>query len=335
MKSGRRLFVVVAALCALGACESKPNNAAPAAVGKPAPAVAPAPAPAAAPAQPAAATPDKPAADPWAKAPPPKKDPLPHPLFWSIEKDGHTTYMLGTIHLGVDPETRLPDLVWKDLDAAPTFAMETDLSDSSLMSSFERKTGTLHEELGPEYWKKLEDALTPQVAKGVDHMKAMVPASVLAMRGLPQTAPMDGILVEHAKREHKTIVFLEPASAEAAVLEKWMDTRALKEMLDDTDGPARQTELLKAYLAGDDAKMLALTDAERATALAHGYTSAEYDQEMEDLLYQRNASWIAAIEQLHAAGGGFVAVGAMHLLGKRSVLDLLGKRGYKVTRVTP
>jgi uncharacterized protein YbaP (TraB family) len=29
-----------------------------------------------------------------------------------------------------------------------------------------------------------------------------------------------------------------------------------------------------------------------------------------------------------------VAVGAMHLLGKRSVLDLLQQRGFKVARVT-
>jgi len=62
---------------------------------------------------------------------------------------------------------------------------------------------------------------------------------------------------------------------------------------------------------------------------------AEYDREMDDLLYGRNASWIAPIEQLHAAGGGFVAVGALHLLGPRSVLDLLAHRGYRVTRVAP
>jgi uncharacterized protein YbaP (TraB family) len=54
---------------------------------------------------------------------------------------------------------------------------------------------------------------------------------------------------------------------------------------------------------------------------------------MEEMLYQRNASWIAEIEQMHAQGGGFIAVGAMHLLGKRSVLELLAARGYKITRI--
>jgi uncharacterized protein YbaP (TraB family) len=44
---------------------------------------------------------------------------------------------------------------------------------------------------------------------------------------------------------------------------------------------------------------------------------------------------VPELEQLHASGGGFVAVGAMHLIGKRSVLDLLRQRGYQVTRLTP
>jgi uncharacterized protein YbaP (TraB family) len=56
---------------------------------------------------------------------------------------------------------------------------------------------------------------------------------------------------------------------------------------------------------------------------------------MSEMLYDRNASWIDAIEKLHAAGGAFVAVGAMHLVGPRSVLDLLSHKGYEVKRVTP
>ena len=325
MRLDRRLLV--AALIALTACEAKTHDPAPAPSMGPAKKESP-------PVVAAGVAAQADAKDPWAKAPPPK-EPLPHPLFWSIEKDGKTTYVLGTIHMGVDAESRLPDLVWKDLDAVPTFAMETDISDASLMDSFKRPSGTLHEELGPVYWKKLEEAITPAVARGVDDMKALVPATVLAMRGLKQTAPMDGILVERAKRNKKTIVFLEPAKLQADLLMKWMDARALKEMLDDPDGAARQGELLDAYVAGDADKMQALSDAERDTALKHGYTEAEYNAEMDDLLFKRNASWIDEIDKLTHDGGGFVAVGAMHLLGKRSVLDLLAQRGYKVTRITP
>jgi len=93
--------------------------------------------------------------------------------------------------------------------------------------------------------------------------------------------------------------------------------------------------MLAAYVAGDETRIQALTDSERADFTKTGRTDAEYDQQMDDLLFARNASWLPELEALHASGGAFVAVGAMHLIGKRSVLDLLRQRGYKVTRLTP
>jgi uncharacterized protein YbaP (TraB family) len=277
------------------------------------------------------------AADPWSK-PATKKDPLAHPLFWSIEKDGKTTYLLGTMHMGVDAESRLPATVWKKLDDAKTFAMETDLTDPGLVSDMAQRHdgGSLHKDLGEKYWTKLELALTPPLAERLDHMKPMVPATLLSLRGLPETPPMDGVLLAHATNEHKPIVFLELAAKQAAILEKRMDARALKEMLDDVDSAEKRSkEMLAAYVEGDANKIESLSDAERADFTKHGHTSKEYDEQMDELLYDRNASWIEPIEKLHASGGGFIAVGAMHLIGKRSVLELLERKGYKVTRVTP
>ncbi|HEY5950722.1 MAG TPA: hypothetical protein VIV40_34760, partial [Kofleriaceae bacterium] len=60
-------------------------------------------------------------ADPWSQ-PAGQKDPLKKPLLWQLEKDGKTSYALGTMHIGVDPTTRLPDIVWQKLEAEPTFA---------------------------------------------------------------------------------------------------------------------------------------------------------------------------------------------------------------------
>jgi uncharacterized protein len=303
-----RTAILVACATVLGACEKSADLAKPA------------------------------AADPWASHPKAvvAKDPLPHPLFWSLEKDGKTTYILGTMHVGVDAESRLPKLVWAKLDAAPTFAMETNLADASVGSMARGDQGSLHADLGDAYWQKLEAAVTPAQAAMFDHLKPMVAATTLSMRGLPLTEPMDGVLASRAQTEHKAMVYLEPASKEMAILEKWMDVRAVKMLLDDLDtAPAHTNDMLDAYIAGDTAKILALTDSERDDAKKSGYTDAEYDAQMNDLLYERNASWIDAIEQLHARGGGFIAVGAMHLIGERSVLELLAHKGYKVTRLAP
>jgi uncharacterized protein YbaP (TraB family) len=263
-------------------------------------------------------------------------DVIPHPLLWSVEKDGKTTYFLGTMHIGIDAEARLPGAVWNKLHAATAFAMEADLDDPAVASLMKPTDSSLRDQLGDAYWKKLEDAMGPGVARSLDHMPPMIPAAALSLRGLPQTVPMDKVLASRAAGEHKQLVFLEPATRQLAILGKWMDVKALKMMLDELPEEARRArEMIDAYASGDEDKLVAISDGEKTGALRHGYTAAEYDQEMNEMLYNRNASWIDALEKLHAGGGGFVAVGALHLVGPRSVLALLAHKGYQVTRIAP
>jgi len=256
------------------------------------------------------------------------------PLFWSIEKDGKTTYVLGTMHIGIDADDRLPGFVWSRFHAATTFAMEADLDDRAAIDALQPTPASLHAQLGDDYWKKLETLVGPGMAKAFEHMPTMVPAAALSIRGLPMTESMDKALATRAENEHKRIVFLEPASRQIALLVKWMDLKALKMMLDQTDTEQHAQATLNAYVTGDETKFLAISEGERDDALHHGYTATEYDHEMDELLYDRNASWIDEIEHLHTAGGGFIAVGALHLLGPRSVLELLRERGYRITRLS-
>lgn len=54
----------------------------------------------------------------------------------------------------------------------------------------------------------------------------------------------------------------------------------------------------------------------------------------EALLYKRNANWAEWIDtRLDTPGTVFIAVGAGHLAGEKSVQDYLAKKGIKVTRV--
>lgn len=278
-----------------------------------------------------------PADDPWSGVDEPvKKDPLAHPLFWSATKDGITSYFLGTMHTGVDAEKRLPDSVWAKLDAAKTFAMETDIGDPAVANAGKRTSGTIHEDLGPDYYKKLEAIITPAMAKSIDGMKPMVAATLISLRGIPPTAPMDRVLHARALGGKKAIVYLEKAALQAEIVDKYMGIRELKLMIDTADkGVERMKRLMAAYVAGDDAALVALSDEEKADALAAGFTEAELAEQNEAMIYRRNASWIEPIEKLHAAGGGFIAVGALHLVGPKSVLELLAARGFTVTRVAP
>ena len=275
------------------------------------------------------------ATDPW-KQEASKKDPLKSIFFWTIEKDGKTTYLLGTMHMGIEPETRLPQVVWDRLDAAKTFAMEADLSDPKLGATMIRAKGELKDDLGNEYWAKLEKALGPQMAAQMSQMTPMGAAAMMSLKDLPKTSPMDGVLLGRAINQKKQIVYLEEGSLQAKILAKHMGVKALKMMIDTYEkGAAQSKAMLDAYAAGDPAGIIKITEDQKTDSLKHGFTKAEYDEQMDDILYKRNASWIAAIEKMHTEGNAFVAVGALHLIGERSVLDLLEKKGYKVTRLTP
>jgi uncharacterized protein YbaP (TraB family) len=240
------------------------------------------------------------------------------------------------MHMGVEAETRLPQIVWDKLDRAKTFAMEADTSDPKLLETMIRKTGKLRDELGAEYWKKLETHVGADTAAQFDQLTPTGAAAMMALKDLPKTSPMDGVLLGRATNQKKKIVYLEEGMLQATVLAKHMGLRALKVMIETIAKGSEQTkEMLDAYLAGDPDGILKVTESQRVDALAHGYTEAEYTEQMDDILYKRNASWIDAIEKMHTEGDAFVAVGALHLIGPKSVLELLEKKGYKITRVTP
>jgi len=276
------------------------------------------------------------AKDPWATPPEPAPKTITRPLLWSIEKNGITSYAFGTMHLGVDPD-QLPQIVWDKLESEPAFGMETDTTHVQAIGLGARDHGTLHEDLGPTYYKKLEDLLGAAMVSRLDTMKPVMPAVMLSMRGLKATlVGLDGALRNRAETKHKQLVFFEPPQRQVALLEKWMDVKALKMMIDTADQSLAMTKsMAKAYFEGDADKLLEINDSWKPVSLAHGYTEAEYERQNAEMIYDRNASWIPAIEKMHAAGGGFFAVGALHLIGKRSVLELLQAKGYKVTRITP
>jgi uncharacterized protein YbaP (TraB family) len=82
--------------------------------------------------------------------------------------------------------------------------------------------------------------------------------------------------------------------------------------------------MLHAWSRGDVAGIAKTFDRDLATSPAL----------QQGLLRQRNANWSKWIEQRMAQPGAvLIAVGAGHLAGKYSVLELLKKHGYKVRRL--
>lgn len=289
---------------------------------------------------PAPAKPE-PVAEPARPAEPPidlalitSTEPIARPFHFLAEKGGQRIHVFGTVHLGISP-SRLPDSVWTAVESAPIFAMETDTHDvSQQFDALMRKDGTtLDQELGAEYWAKLEAALGTQLAEGIKGMKTSVAVILLQVRAMPMTEPMDEVLRSRAAAAGARVEFLEQASFQDALLEKWLDVRALRATLDDLEGTDQALrQLLTAYARGDEAAVSSLSSDLTAWKKS-GRTEAEFHEMNREILLDRNAAWIAPLEKLAAEGEVFCAVGAAHLFDDGGVLRLLEQRGWTVTRV--
>jgi uncharacterized protein YbaP (TraB family) len=292
-------------------------------------------APAPPPAPVAEATPPAPAPPPIDEALIASTDPLAAPFHFVAEKDGRRLHVLGTVHLGIAP-SRLPATVWSALEASPIFVMETDTHDADQIAALARKDGTtLDQELGPAHWAILEEALGRDLAHGIKGFKTSVAVVLLSVRSIPMTAPMDEALRARATEAGARIEFLEAPAFQDALLDRWLDVRALRTLLDDLPGnDEAQKKMLTAYARGDDAAMAAMSN-DRTAWAASGRSDAEFDQMNREILLDRNADWIAPLEKLAGEGEVFCAVGAAHLFDEGGVLGLLEARGWKVTRVAP
>ncbi len=258
------------------------------------------------------------------------------PLLWKAEKDGRTSWLFGTIHLGVNADKQLPPIVFESLRGAKVFAMEADTSDPSLALSMQRSDGgSLRADLGPEYWGKLEAAIGPRVAERFDGMKPFAAMTVLIAKDLPMTLPMDGVLSSRATEAGKPIHYFEKAADQIAMIDPWMAPGDVKALLDNRE-VAKQlaAKMLEAYQAGDGATLGSMFD-DQTLWLAAGRKPETFPAYLDAVLGKRNRAWIPQIEQLHADGGAFIAVGAGHLVGPGDVLTLLEQRGFTITRVAP
>lgn len=265
----------------------------------------------------------------------PGPDTIDKPFLWSATKDGSTIHLLGTMHLGVDAAKQFPPWLWSRLQATDMLVLETDTKDPSLVTAIMRTDGkTLDQELGPETWAKLEAAIGAGMASGLRRFKASAVTAMLAIQGLPNTPAMDMVVAARAADAGKELVYLEKASFQMDLLDRYLGAPVLRAMLEDLQAVGAQNQqVLASYLAGDEEAMEALAK-EASHWHAQGYSKADFEKMLDGLLYDRNAAWIPQLEQAAARGKAFVAVGALHLVGERGVLDLLAKRGYTIARVT-
>lgn len=264
----------------------------------------------------------------------------PRGLLWSVERNGERGYLLGSLHFYRPDLYPLPPPVEAAYREATVVVFEAD--PAGLESpSFQARVAArgllgegeaLSDRLPAEDFERLAlhaSELGVPLA-GLERMRPWFAAVTLAglemlRLGLDPTQGMDRILHRRAAGDGKRTVYLEDLDFQVELFAGLGEEEAvelLRQSLDEATAlDGRIDGLLDAWVTGDRDSL---------TELVVGALEP-YPAVRERFLDERNEAWIPGIRDTLAAGEPvLVVVGAGHLLGDGSLVELLRRDGYRV-----
>ncbi|TFW16972.1 TraB/GumN family protein [Massilia arenosa] len=267
--------------------------------------------------------------------------------LFRVSRDGHTSYLFGTVHVGRPDFYPLPVEATRALLESRTLVLELD---TRAQAPFERALArhgvypagqTVRQHLRADTLARLIPALRARgyEFENVSHLKPWLLANLLAgaeleKDGFKRSDGLEFFLLAQAQRQGSRVAELESAELQLGLFDSMSEQAAedyLRETLADLeDGSSlrKSRQLLDAWFAGDAAAQDgAWREATQGDSVASAFTRRV-------LLGQRNPEMAAGIERIMRAGEtSFVGVGLLHLLGDDGLPQLLAQRGYSVERV--
>ena len=276
------------------------------------------------------------------------------PELWRADgKDGRYIYLFGSIHLGDESMYPLPDYVMDAYDSCDTLMVEClidkEFSDQEIYQMLRPmiyQRGTIRDYVSAETYEAAKKVLQDYGVydEYLDYYKPVMWESMLSdaiyeAAGITGDFGVDQWFIDRARTENKYIAELESVQSQYACLGGFSDAlqEAILESLTEpyyveNNAFAITKFTLPMWKAGtlNENNNFDYTGLE-GEDLA---TQKEYDQAM---LIDRN---IKMAEKLDLAlrtpyTRNFVVVGASHISGEGSLVELLKDYGYTVTRVLP
>ena len=262
------------------------------------------------------------------------------PTMWQITDNDSTVTLYPTVHLLPEKmQWQTPELKRVFYDAQEVwFEVIPDELDPQNMSALLAKHGyqalLLSNFLAPPLLKQLTAYLAvnnialTQVQTMQPWLLALTIMNIeLQRNGWSAENGVEAVL--RPMTQNKTVKGLETASFQITLFSKMsyaQQAMFLESTLDDTqDGAELLTNIADAWSKGDLSQLDSLLIQE---------TKSLYPQIYDLIFTQRNLKWVAIIEQeLAKSGTDFFAVGAGHLVGSDSVVQLLRDKGYTVTAI--
>jgi len=263
-------------------------------------------------------------------------------LLWRLRRDGRTSWLYGTLHVGKLEWMAPGPRVAAALAGSPVLALELDPTDAGMQQALaapDERPLTLSPALSARLARWVDAACLP--AGAIAHLHPMLQTVVLSLLearwiGLDPSFAQEQALAQAARSAGRRIVSLETVALQKQALVP-ADAAAALLMVDQTlaqleSGTGRQIllRLARAWEQGD------LGTLENYPAWCDCMRNDDERAAMRALNDDRNPALAARIEALHHEGKPvFAAVGALHMTGPAALPRLLAARGFTVEQVVP
>lgn len=273
-----------------------------------------------------------------AEAPPPPRI-TEEPFVWTVERDGMTSHIMGTIHVGVTLDEALPPALQEEAASARVLMLEIDpaeLDPAAMLAAARLPEGERQDRLyPPAVWHEIANQLNAtmneqqlRMLRPWFTMLILLQTMVGQMHDGAPPEGMDMTLYRMAGDTQVPFRPLETVQDQVNALASPPDeevARMITEMIEGIRAGENELEvLLAAYRSADLARigMILLDPDEREMAPAFH----------EALIDRRNEAWMEPLEEELSQGEAFIAVGLGHLVGPEGILARLRQAGYTVER---
>jgi uncharacterized protein YbaP (TraB family) len=260
-------------------------------------------------------------------------------FLWRITKDGRSSFLYGTIHVGKMEWVFPGPLVKQALRATDTVALELDDTDASIQERMAKGMESLRKTVLPamladriRHQADLECVSYASIAKLSPELQIEVLTMMVGRRdGLDAAYAIDAALAEIGHGSKKNVVSLETPELQLSMLQMQTPQETVAFVQDGLNEmeTGRTRSLLQRI-----ARIWAGSD---YAEMSHFFEwcdclNTEIEREvMKRALDNRNPALADSIDTLHASGKRvFAAVGSLHMFGPVGLPALMKKLGYRV-----
>jgi uncharacterized protein YbaP (TraB family) len=269
-------------------------------------------------------------------------------FLFEVRKGTQTSLLFGTIHVGRPEFYPLPASRLSRLTTVDALVLEADITDTARAIDATQKFAMygagedgLDRRLPPEILKRVEAVLARNQLERAPmmRMKPWMLGTVLTLFEAAQAGYVPGLAAEAyvirmAKSGNKPILEFEGIEQQFSLFENasWATQLAfLEDALKAVETNAARREINRIVQAWETADRPAL---ERLLGEMRAQTSVGARFTVDTILLGRHDAMVRRIETLMADGKKYLfAVGALHLVGPRGLVEMLKARGYTVTEL--